>query len=93
MRPAWAPLRAITTAPSATPEMQRDQQRRRDRRAEEQTHHAGELDVAHTHAAGVGERGQQQEAAGGERRDQPFGLAGGVEREADRDARAPRRGR
>ena len=33
-------------------------------RAEEQAHHAGELDVAHAHPAWIGERGEQQEAAG-----------------------------
>ena len=35
---------------------QRDQQRRSDRGAEEQPHHARELDVAHAHTAGIGER-------------------------------------
>ena len=46
---------------------------------------AGELHVAHAHAAGIGERGEQQQATGGRARDQAFGLAGGIEREADRE--------
>ena len=72
---------------------QRDQDRRRHGLAEEQAHHARELDVAHAHAAGVGERGEQQEAAGGGARDQAFGLAGGVEHgaEDEREDRAEQR--
>ena len=72
---------------------QRDQDRGRDGAAEEQAHHAGELDVAHAHAAGVGQRGEQQKAAGGGPRDQALGLAGGVERgaEDEREDRAEQR--
>ena len=56
---------------------QRDQDRRRDGAAEKQAHHACELDVAHAHAAGIGQRGEQQEAAGGRAGDQAAGSPDG----------------
>ena len=64
---------------------QRDEQRGSDRGTEEQAEDAGELHVAHAHAAGGGERGEQEEPAGGGARDEPLGLPAGVEREADDD--------
>ncbi len=86
-------MRAITTAPTSTPESSAIRIAGATARAEEQAHHAGELDVAHAHAARVGERREQQEAAGGGARDQAFGLAGGVERgaEDEREHRAEQR--
>ena len=64
---------------------QRDQDRRGDGAAEEQAHHAGELDIAHAHAAGIGERRDQQEAAGGGAGDQACKLARWVERGAEHE--------
>ena len=64
---------------------QRDQDRRCDGAAEKQAHHTGELYVAHPHAAGVGERSDQEEATGGGARDQASELTGRVERRAEHE--------
>src|SRR5256714_3143786 len=50
---------------------------------EEESHDGGELDVAHAHAAGIRKRGCEQQAARDGAREQPFGLAGGIECQAD----------
>ena len=83
----------MMTAPTSDAGEQRDQDRRGDGAAEEQPHHARELDVAHAHAARIGERGEQQKAAGGSPRDQPFGLAGRIERRAEDERERSHRAR
>ena len=85
MRPSRGPLAGDHDGADEHAREQRDQDRRGDGAAEEQPHHAGELDVAHAHATRVGERGEQQEAAGGGAGDQTFGLTGGVERDAEHE--------
>ena len=74
------------------PGQERHEQRGADRAAEEEAHHGRELDVAHPHAARVGERREQEEAAGGGRGDQVLGQLVDVHRRLDRDGRH-RRGR
>src|SRR5256714_3024523 len=50
---------------------------------EEESHDGGELDVTHAHAAGIRKRGCEQQAARDGAREQPFGLAGGIECQAN----------
>ncbi len=62
-----------------------------DRTAEEQAEDRRELDVAHPHPPRVGEREQEQEAAGRGAGDQLLGDLGWVRRQPDRNGRDRRR--
>src|ERR1700754_3829205 len=66
---------------------QRGEDRGRDGPAEEEPEHAGELDVPDPHPGGIDERGDQEEAAGRERRDQVLGQRVRIEGEHEHDRR------
>ena len=69
--PPSAPLRAMTAAPTTTPAIERDEDRGRDRAAEVQAEHAGELHVAHAHArAGRATAARKKKPAAGGAGDQ-----------------------
>ena len=62
-----------------------DQDRRRDRGAEEEAHHRDQLHVPHPHPARIGKRDDEQHAAGGGGGDRALGEAVGIAERGDRD--------
>ena len=64
------PLRAITTDADNGAGDERDEHRGSNRAPQDQAHDGGELDVAHPHAGGIGDDGDEEEPAGGGAGDQ-----------------------
>ena len=84
LRPSLTPLRAMITPPTIVPASMRHEQGDADVAPEEQAHDERELHVPHAHAAGIGDRRDEQEAAGRDGRDQVLGQRARIGQHEDR---------
>ena len=87
LRPSTTPFRTMIAAPTTTPTMRRNEDRRCDGAAQVEPEDAGQLDVAHPHPARIQDRGDEEEAAAGDAGHDRLDEEVGVERGDDDDRR------